>query len=249
MAAPTDDSREFHFTSPPQDEVPEYRPLCGLAVLGLILGLLSALAILHIGFGVVGAAAVLVAGVAMAQIARTPGMAGRGLAIAGAVLAVFWTTAGWAKDMTHARLMDTESREFGLLWFDFLRKNEPVKAMELGGHPSGRRPLNARLIDHYLTSRESYESLQGFVGQPEVRSLLKLGDRATVRFYQCEGVADDRVNQVYAVTYEEGGVKKTFFVRLSIRRAILADKHLAGWYVDSSRGPIVPEALGGADAA
>lgn len=245
MADRTDDSHSVRFTPPLEDEIPRYRPLCGLAVGGLILGLCSSLTILHIGFSVIGIAAILVAAAAMMRIARSPGMAGRGLAVGGILLAVFWTTAAWAKDLTHARLMDTQSREFGLLWFEFLRKNEPEKAMELGTPPGGRRALNATLIDHYLTDRDNYESFQGFVSNHEVRALLKLGQRAQVRFYQAEDPSEERVTQVFAVTYEDRGVKKTFFVRLFLRRAFLADKHVSGWYVESSRGPIVPDALAG----
>lgn len=243
MADRTDDSRPTRFTSPLEGEIPQYRPLCGLAVTGLILGLLSSLAILHIGFGVIGLAAILAAAGAMIRIGRTPGMVGRGLAIAAIVLAIFWTAAAWGKDVTHAYLMSTQSREFALLWFNFLRNNEPEKAMELGNSPRGRRAFNARLIDHYLTDRDSYEAFQGFVVNPEVRALLKLGQRAQVRFYQAESPDNERVAADFAVTYEEGGVTKTFFVRLYLRRVILTDKQVSGWYIESSRGPVVPETL------
>ncbi|MGI6415600.1 MAG: hypothetical protein ACOX1P_08030 [Thermoguttaceae bacterium] len=243
MVERTQESHEVRFAPPSEEEVLEYRPLCGLAVAGLILGLFSWLAILHIGFSVVALAAILAAVASMIRIARTPGMIGRGLAVAGCFLAIFWTAAAWAKDMTHARLMDSQSREFGLLWFEFLRNNEPAKAMELGNHPAGRQPFNSTLIDYYLTDRDRYESFQGFVANPEVRALLKLGDQAQVRFYQAEDQDEERAVQVFAVTYEEGGAKKTFFVRLVLHRAILADKHVSGWYVEASRGPITPEAL------
>ncbi|MDD4269266.1 MAG: hypothetical protein PHO07_08510 [Pirellulales bacterium] len=243
MVERTQESHEARFPPPSEGEILEYRPLCGLAVAGLILGLFSWLAILHIGFAVVGAAAILAALASMIRIARAPGMIGRGLAVAGCVLAIFWTAAAWAKDLTHARLMDSQSREFALLWFEFLRDNEPAKAMELGNHPASRQPFNAALIDHYLVDRDRYESLQGFVANPEVRALLRLGDRAQVRFYKAENHDEDWVGLVFAVTYQEEAVPKAFFVRLILRRVILAEKRVSAWYLESSRGPLEPETL------
>ena len=162
MVERTQESHEARFPPPSEGEILEYRPLCGLAVAGLILGLFSWLAILHIGFAVVGAAAILAALASMIRIARAPGMIGRGLAVAGCVLAIFWTAAAWAKDLTHARLMDSQSREFALLWFEFLRDNEPAKAMELGNHPASRQPFNAR-SSITTWSIGTAMNLQGFV--------------------------------------------------------------------------------------
>lgn len=48
---------------------------------------------------------------------------------------------------------------------------------------------------------------------------------------------------MFAVTYQEEAVPKAFFVRLILRRVILAEKRVSAWYLESSRGPLEPETL------
>ena len=55
-----------------------------------------------------------------------------------------------------------------------------------------------------------------------MRTLLALGPKAQVRFYQTAAQArdndNDQVDQVYAVTYEEGSERKSFFVLVRMSR-------------------------------
>ena len=90
--------------------------------------------------------------------------------------------------------------------------------------------------------------LEKYVKRPEVRCLLALGDRAQVRHFATEGQqhAEDleTTTEVYTVTYEEAGQKKTFFLLLSLRRYVLPGTGMSDWYVANSTGGYRPKALG-----
>ena len=174
------------FSDAAEAELPEYQSLSGFAVVGLLLGLLSSLAIVHIGLSFIGGAAVLCSVIALVRIAAAPSeISGRRLALSGLVLAVFMTTAGLAREMTERRLLNIHSREIAIQWFELLKKGEPEKALELTNSGTARRPLDGTLWKKYLSKQTDYEALQQFVAKPEVLALLNLGERAQVRHYTC----------------------------------------------------------------
>jgi hypothetical protein len=230
------------FSDAAEADLPEYRSLSGLAVVGFLLGLISALAIVHIGLSFVAAAASLCCVIALVRISAAPSeVSGRRLAIAGLVLAVFWTTCGLAREVTMQRLLDIHSREIAVHWFEYLKKGELEKAVELKNSAASRRPLNDKLWDHYLSSRQEYEGLQGIASNPEVRALLALGDRAQVRHYACSDIGSYDVEQIYAVTYDDQGTKKSFLVHINLIRTKFHDHDVSAWHVGDTRAPWTPD--------
>ena len=95
---------------------------------------------------------------------------------------------------------------------------------------------------------ERRQELLSYVRQPEVQSLLALGDQAHVRYYDTESryraQGDGVVEQVYAVTYQEAGQRKSFFVRLTLRRHHVASTGRAYWQVENHEVGIRPKAMG-----
>ncbi|NLS96997.1 MAG: hypothetical protein GXX96_33085 [Planctomycetaceae bacterium] len=235
-------TRWAKFSDSTEAELPEYRAVSGLAVAGLLLGLLSVLSMVHVTLCFVGGAAALCSIAALVRISASPSeISGRRLAVTGLVLAVFLTTAGLANYLTNQRLLDLHSREFAALWFDYLKKGEPEKAFELNNRASVRRPLDGELWNRYLSSRDEYDGLRQFVAAPEVRALLALGDRAEVRHYAFAGADPERVAQVYAVTYEDAGIKKSFLVRITLARAPYPDQGVFAWQTVGTTGPWNPD--------
>jgi hypothetical protein len=90
------------------------------------------------------------------------------------------------------------------------------------------------------------------VREAEVRSLLALGPKAAVRYYETQKQGkldgDDYLSQAYAVTYGEGSDRKTFFVRLRMRRFRMRKSARAAWQVVDVDGGIRPVADGGEPA-
>lgn len=230
------------FSDSTEADLPEYRAISGLAVAGLLLALLSVLSMVHVTLCFVGGAAALCSIAALARVSASPSeISGRRLAVTGLVLAVFWTTAGLASYLTNQRLLDLHSRTFATLWFDYLKKGEPEKAFELNNRASVRRPLDGELWSRYLSSRDEYDGLREFVAAPEVRALLALGDRGEVRHYAFLGGNSESVTQVYAVTYEDSGTKKSFLVRVTLARAPYPDQGVFAWQTVSTTGPLNPD--------
>ncbi len=230
------------FSAAAEAELPQYRALSGLAVVGFLLGFLSALSIVHVGLTFIGALAAICCLVAMGRISKAPSeMSGRRLALAGLLLALFWTVAGSARELTERYLVDIESRDFALQWFEYLKKGEPEKALEMANSPGGRRALNEKLKEQYLTSQSDYEGLEQFVNKPEVRSLLALGDRAQVRHYACLDASGGTASQVYAVTYDDQGTRKSFLVHINLIRSELPQHGVYGWHTGATDAPWKPE--------
>ena len=237
--------------SDPQDEeVTQYQAVSGLAVSGLIAGLLAPAALVHPLLWIAPLVGILLCALALNRIRReTPVLVGRKLALVGLTLSMLCGAAAPSEWLTHQWIIDVEARRFARIWFEFLRADEPMKAMQLEDHGSLRRPLDDSLAKAYPPGSEARQALLMWVRQPEIRALLALRDRAQVRYYDTEGRArastKDFVKQVYAVTYYEGGQKKSFFVRLSLERDIAADDGRAYWQVLGTEGGIRPKALGG----
>ena len=231
------------FSDATEAELPEYRALSGLAVVGFLLGLASALALVHIGLIFIGAAAVLCSVVALTRIARLPSeISGRWLALAGIVLALFWGTAGIAQNLTERRLVNLGSRDFALQWFEYLKRGEPAKALEMAKPATSRRPFDQELVDAFLSDEVEYESLQEFVAKPEVRAMLALGDQAQVRHFTCLDSSSDSVSQVYAVTYDDHGTKKSFLVKMGLKRNEYPRQGVSAWRTTFTEAPWRPEA-------
>ncbi len=233
------------FSDAAEAELPHYRALSGMAVLGFLLGLVSILSIVHVGLCFLGVLALICCVAALMKISKTPAeMSGRWLAVAGLVLAVFWTTAGSARELTQRYLLDTQSRQFGLQWFEYLKKGQFAAALELSNAAGGRSRLDDTLLDHYLSSQSDYELLRDFVSRPEVRALLTLKDRAQVRHYACISAGKDTATQVYAVTYDaDGGSKtrKTFLVKMRLIRSDYPEQGVFGWHTAGTEAPWKPD--------
>jgi hypothetical protein len=254
--APTDVPRPLDHA--PRLSLPEaeeaqavgYQAVSGLAVLGLLFGLLSPLALLAPAFWLAPLVGIALGLMALARIAQeAPALIGRKAALAGLLLSVVFAAAAPTQWFTYRWLVRREAGVFAMAWFDMLRQREPHKAHQLTDYPTSRRPLDDSLWDYYTNDWPLCQEIRGYVEQPLVRTLLALGNRAEARLYQTENQAiggdGDLVRQVYAVTYQEQGAKKTFFVRMDLERVGIRQQRQSAWRVQHAEGGIRPVALGG----
>lgn len=241
---------QTRLSDPQDEEVTRYQAVSGLAVTGLIAGLLAPSALAHPLLWIVPLAGILLCALALIRIRReAPVLVGRKLAMVGLMVSMLCAAAAPTEWLTHQWIIDAEARQFARIWFEFLRADEPLKAIQLEEHGSLRQPLDDSLMRTYPPGSEARQALLTWVGQPEIRALLALGDRADFRYYDTEqrsrAPSEDFVKQVYAVTYHEGSQKKSFFIRLSLERDVDADEGRAYWQVLGTEGGIRPKALGG----
>jgi len=242
---------QFGFDDSPDAEVTEYRAVCGLAVVGSIAGIAAALAMVHPVLWAVPAAGIVLSVAALWRIDRDA-LVGRKAAVAGLILSVLFGSIAPADWFTYRRLVDGEAKRFGIQWFDLLRRGEMLKSYQLKEPPDSRPPLDDRLWEKYQPGSMERAALQDYLDRAEVRSLLALGTRARVRYYDTEGHSRvggaDQVSQVFAVTTGEPGRETSYFVRLDMQR--YTDNHTgrAYWQLVDFQGAVRPRALGGEEA-
>ncbi len=236
---------DVHITDSQDAEFAAYRPLAVQAVLSLLLGLLAPLAMLSSMFWLVPAIGLFFGNWALRRIKRDPAaLTGRKLAWAGLSLSLVFIVAAPTDWLVYRRIVRNEARQFSTLWFRYLTHDEPQKAHQLTLPPQSRQPLGENLWGFYGSNSRARGSLEGYVKTPLVRTLLALGPRAMVRFYetvdQSHDDNDDVVELLYAVTYEEEGERKSFFVAVGALRTKLPDGS-ADWRILQTAGGAKPE--------
>ena len=154
---------------------------------------------------------------------QSPALSGRGFAGVGLVLSLLFVVAAPTQWLAYRWQVRAEARKFSEIYFQDLAKREPEKAFQLALPPQQRQSLKdaEQLWGFYRNNQKMRQGLENFVKAPVVRTLLALGPQASIRFYETidqEGDEGNRdiVKQRYAVTYEEEGEKKTFFVDVQI---------------------------------
>jgi hypothetical protein len=233
-----------------EGDVAAYHAVSGLAIAGLLLGLLAPLALVSQAAWVLAIAGVVVNVVALRRIAAmAPALVGRKAALVGLTLsAIFFAAvpAGW---VWCRRLVREEARQSAAIWFDYLRAGQPHKAYELTLSPGSRDRLDDTLWDLFREDTEEWIELDRFIRRPEIRTLIALRDKATVRYYDTESQWSDRdvdhVYQTYAVTFPESEGLKTFFIGLLMDRAVDPGTGHAYWQIGRVIGGVRPKWLGG----
>jgi hypothetical protein len=222
-------------------------------VAGLIIGLLSPVALADPLLWAVPIAAGLVCVRAFGQIKqKAPAMIGRKAALVGLWLAVFSFTAAYSDWVYFRWRIRDEARQAALFWFDLLAKNRPELAFQLTVLPRQRHALDERIWDFYVDSEQDkvkwFTNLKNYVapGKTEespnlVRTLLALGDSAEVRYIGTLDLfyveSQYIVDQLYAVTFVESGEKKTFFVTVRLARHGASGVH-AVWRIIYAQGGV-----------
>ncbi len=239
-----------HLQAPDEPELAQYRSLSSLAVVGLLAGLLSWLAMLSPSLWVIPLAGLITSAIALRRVAtRAPAMVGRKAALAGLLLSASFAAAGPAHWIGYRWLVRNEARQFGLMWFDVLAQGQPHVAFELFNSASSRPPLDDSLWRQYPQNSRARREIEAFVRKPAVAALLALRGNAQVRYYdtdnQWQDRDGDRVYQIFAVTCSIEGEPTTFFVGLVMERSVDASAGRAFWKIASLRDAVKPAALGG----
>lgn len=236
-------------TSARDDELIEYRPVSRLAIVGVLFGLLSPLALIDLHLLLFPLLGAVLCGAALIRIVRsgTP-LLGRKAAWLGLTAALLFGTASLADFCAYRWLIRREARQFALQWFAFLAQGEPHKAHQLTLHPRDRWPLDENLWTFYREGPKRRSELQNYIaparpGEPPalVRTLLELDDRAEVRYRETlsENPSEGKlwVRQVYAVTCDDDGRKTTFLVAVDLERLRLPDGRW-NWRLLGARGGV-----------
>jgi hypothetical protein len=217
-----------------------YRPVCGLAVAGLIVGLLSVVVLFGEVFWPVAGLGVVLSLVALRRIATvTPPMVGRAPALVGLVLSLFFLAAGVTQSASYHYLLLRQTAAVADQWFDALRNNDPYRANELLRSPEVREAPGTDLRSRYHKSVGLMTELNNFKQYDPVPMLLSLGEEAQIEFLTHDMVVSnekrDEVVDVYRLKYEVQGKPASKYVVLIMQREARHRNSLGGWRIHSIR--------------
>lgn len=201
----------------------EYRALEPLAIVSLLLGLASPVAIFQPLLSVVPILGLLTASVALAKIARDRTRGGRNVALAGIVLATFFLALPLARYASAQLLLRGQAVPVATEFLQRLRNRHPEQAVLLQMAPDYRPPVDDGLWSYIRNDDAARKQLRTFVEQPVVRMLLALGPEAEVKLFKVNGVGSGNKMALadvhYTITFkDEDGQRKTLVVGILLER-------------------------------
>jgi hypothetical protein len=144
-------------------------------------------------------------------------------------LSLCFAAAAPADWLFYRHLVRREAKEFAAAWFEMLADGHPEWAYQLAADPKNRHPLDDELWQFYRDNPRVWLEMDRFAAPAKegqkprpVRTLLALGKSAHVRY--CETLSQqtlegaDIVLLRYAITFEDAGEKKTFFLLVQLLR-------------------------------
>jgi hypothetical protein len=231
------------------DRERDYRTVEPWAIVALVLGAVSAVALLDPLLLLVPLVALGASVVALVRLARDTDRSGRAAALAGLALAIMFGVAPVAQMATTWAMLSRQARGVGDQFFEYLRERSPEKAMMLRFAPDQRRPFDNLLWKFYQSDNEAQQNLRAFVQHPLIKTLLALGPKAQVRFYKTLRVGNEGsrglVSYLYTVTYSDDDPKRpnaktTFFVNLLMERKPTENPNINPWRVSNIEGGVNP---------
>lgn len=218
-------------------EAPDYRPVAGLAVAGMLLGFASLAAfagqmLLFLPF--------LAAGVSLTAMRNVSGpraqYVGRKAAWLGLFLAVFSAAGGISQALVRDWAAASQTRRTADLWFEALQRGDPYTAHQLTLGPGNRDARIDRLPAVFMANTLLSSDIADYRRSDAVKRLLdRQGDFefAPVRILDTTlGARHDRVSHIYRVTYEEDGQPQEVLFRLILARPVDLRGAFAAWRLE-----------------
>ena len=213
-------------------ELPDYRPVSPLAIVGLLVGLLSVVAFVHPSLWclpVLGAALCCLALRRMA-VAETPQI-GRRAALIGLTLSLLFGATASTRLAVYYCQLRAEARHLGKQWFEALHDRDPYRADQFTLPPDLRLKPEDDPVARYA-ERDHRSRLSEEIEKPAMRMLLSLGPYAQVRYFgnfATEALTEHAaVVDIYTVSVRHEGQTTSCFMRLAWTRNL--DYLTNQWY-------------------
>ncbi|MHC2068494.1 DUF4190 domain-containing protein [Bremerella sp. T1] len=155
------------------EDLLEYRELSRLAIGGMVLGVVSVLAIFTSVLWIIPILAIVLCLVAYYQISKSEVLTGKGMALIGLALAGIWLGIGVTQGTVRTSVMMGHSREMAQSWLDLLLQKKTMEAHQLMLRPGGRQSPATPLEGFYSQDEMAQEELQGFEDRDAVKAILQ----------------------------------------------------------------------------
>jgi len=245
------DRLQHRLDDPPSDDFGNYKAISAMAMASLLVGALSATALIGVPLWIVPLVGILLSCLALVRIDRSAGtLIGRPLALAGLALAIGFGTAALAAQVNSQYLTALKAQQVASQWFQALAQGEPQVAHHWTVTPTSRAASAGpdSLKDYYENDEKHRAALARFVGQKLIASLLRLGPRAHVAPESTTILRiDDHlsfVSLLYRVTFDEAGKPARFLAELTLEERDVPGRIRPRWTVRGWRfvgpEPVVP---------
>jgi hypothetical protein len=178
-------SSSFHLSDSTDVEVRQYRPLSVLALLSLLVGAVSGVALLAAPLWLVPILGVVLAVAALQSAAvRQRAAGGRSLAIAGLLLSTLFLSLAVGRSVSYRQQIYREGRQVAGRWMQRVAQGE-LEIAHQATLPPYRRQISAFGLQRaYQANPELMEQKEEFFDQPIVAMLVQSGRSAKWQFLQ-----------------------------------------------------------------
>jgi hypothetical protein len=178
-----------------------YHRISPVALLGLLLGLASPLAVLSPLLWILPAGALIASAIGIVHTSRPDSeLAGKKVAQLGLFLAVLFGVGGPTRWWAERTWMAREAREFVGAWLDRFQQGDAAKAFELSKTHVGRRTAEVDLEEYYA-KEENQTKLASFKLRAPVVKMLALGKDGEYLFQGIQSTDSDEGHEYIWLEY------------------------------------------------
>lgn len=218
----------------------QYRSVSRAALLALLLGLLSPLALVSPLLWPMPVVAIAVSLLALRNLStHTTELIGRSAAIAGLVIAVFFGAWAPARNISRSWLLQSQARPLTDEFIDLFLSGEIHQAHQLTLPPAQRRPPETSLDEFYKNNETAHDQLDRFLTGEATQRLLSLGAGAKVDSSRSLGI--DKIEghwhsgRQYTISNSQARDRLTINV-IAVRRTAKETDHIT-WRIVGLRLP------------
>lgn len=202
-----------------------YRPINGVAIAAAVTSLFGFVALLGPAFLIVPMFTFALACYALYSVSRRQGVqSGRGAALFGLAVSVFFATAGPTRDIVYVEKLRAEGKTVADRWLEMLRQGKVKAAMQVRRDPGDRADsLEATdLGTYYATNVEAEAADERIISEDPFKTILELGDQVQFKFLKSLGVASAKYNEQaefeYEMRFERDGEEVVWYVHPIAKR-------------------------------
>lgn len=202
----------------------DYRAPQPLAIMTLVLGCLSFLALLRTGLWVFPLVTLVLGVVSLRTLAANPERIGRKAAWLGILLAAFFLT--WAATYHYVResWLVGHARQYADAWIELIQEQKLKEAHQLHVSRGKRAKAGSSLDEFYASERYAQSDFEAFFDKVPLKELVQFAPRAQFVF---DGSRDrlsdlytERVVLRYLARYEDQGKQREMPLRVLMLRTI-----------------------------
>jgi hypothetical protein len=236
-------SEDPRVTSLDETAVAGYRGISVLAIIALLLGVASALALAHPLLWVLPPATLVVGALALRAIhAEGSTVTGRKFAILGMLLAMVFGAWAPAKILTRQAKVYAQARVFAEQWLELVRSGDLHQAHQLSMMEIERQKPGTDLETFYRESDVGKGQFKVFFEEKPAKTLAELGDKATYEYLGGDGISPkehttEHVALLYLMHYTDNGREREKRIRVILDRLELVGKNEFLWRVRAVNDP------------